>query len=573
MKRKGLSLLVLVALAMGLSLACFAQEKKLTILHTNDTHSVMVPLQDNPWMPPWIMSSKMNWDKPETFKPQFCFPGGSHAGIARMAYLIKKIKKLKPDTLVLHSGDVFVGTFEFNKYLGYPELKIMENLYDAMELGNHEFDLGINTLAGILSGQIAGGAPVNLPMLCANLDASGTALQGLIQPSIIKTVGGVKVGIFGLVTQEPQNYSDEVNNRFPYPYEAPSLEQTLWYYAAQIAGQLKLAEKCDVVICLSHLGLSLDHILAENVPYIDVIVGGHSHDLIKTPELRNGKIIVQAGAFGEYLGEMNLAINNGNVGLISYKMHKLDSLVPEDPATKKAVNQIRDGVVSDPRFGPVYTQTVGIALKNITKSWPEGSQNRDVPMGNLVADAYMSGLKKAGFAPDCSLTVLGYIGAELTAGKIVGNDILRSVPYGYDPVSGLGFKVVIVYLPGELLLGGLEYAAGTMDFTTDIAVQASGLTYCYDSSRPAAPLGSTPTRLELTSVAVNGELVAPNPGKLYAVAMNEQVFNFFNAMTGGALSEAKLDTGLFEYKLVRDYIKSLKKVSYSSEGRIKDMRQ
>jgi 2',3'-cyclic-nucleotide 2'-phosphodiesterase (5'-nucleotidase family) len=572
MKKKGLGILVFVGLIVFFALACQAQTKMLTILHTNDTHSVMVPLHAALWPSFRLGSENDNVDRAQGFIQGAFYGKGSHAGIARMAYLIKRIKKQKTNVLALHAGDVFVGTFEFNKFLGYPELKIMENLYDVMELGNHEFDLGIDTLAGILTGQLAQGPAVSLPVLCANFDASGTALNGLIQPYIIKTIGGIKVGVFGLVTQEPQNYSDEVNSRFPYRYEAPSPEQTLWYYAAQIAGHLKLEEKCDVVICLSHLGQNVDYILADNVPYIDVIVGGHSHDLIEKPILRNGKIIVQAGAFGEYLGELNLSVSNGAVQLVSYKLHELNDMVPEDVQTRLVVNQIRDGVMSDPRFGPVYTQTVGHALKNITKSWPEGSQNRDVPMGNLVADAYMHGLKKAGFEPDCSLAVLGYIGAEIAAGKIVGNDILRSVPYGYDPVSGLGFKVVIVYLPGSLLLGGLEYAAGTMDYTTDIAIQASGLTYTYDSSRPAAPLGQTPTRLNVMSVMINGEPVAANLEKPYAVAMNEQVFNFFNSMVGGALSEYKVDTGLFEYNLVRDYIKALKRVNYTSEGRIKDIK-
>lgn len=571
-KRLGVFLLA-CGMVLFLTMACFAQGKRLTILHTNDTHSVIVPLHNG--QVSWAAATEKEdfWRKLNWFHSPGQGRDGSRAGLARMAYLIKKIKSQRPETLVLHGGDVFVGTFEFNKYLGYPELKIMENLYDAMELGNHEFDLGIDTLAGILSGQLAGGAPVQLPLLCANIDLSGTALAGLVKTAVVKNVGGVKVGIFGLVTQDPQNYSDEVNSRFLYPYEAASPEQTLWYHAGQLAGQLKLAEGCDLVVCLSHLGKNLDYVLADNVPYIDVIVGGHSHDLIKMPVTRNGKIIVQAGAFGEYLGELNLKINNGKVELAGYRIHELDSRVDEDPATRNLVNQIRDSVVSDSRFGPVYSQAVGLTLRDITKDWPEGSPNRDVPMGNLVADAYMHGLKKAGLAPDCALTVLGYIGAEIRAGKIVGNDILRSVPYGYDPVSGLGFKVVVVYLPGQLLLGGLEYAAGTMDFTTDIAVQASGLTYCYDSSRPAAPLGQFPTRLDVMSVMVNGEPVAANPDKLYAVAMNEQVFNFFNAMTGGLLSQAKVDTGLFEYTLVRNYIRDLKKVSYASEGRIKDLRQ
>ncbi|MBM3285382.1 MAG: bifunctional metallophosphatase/5'-nucleotidase, partial [Candidatus Aminicenantes bacterium] len=545
MKKNGGNFLAVAFLALGLFVCSHAQPRKLTILHANDTHSAMVPIEAGFAPLAALEALQKNGDTAGISNPGNPASGQDHAGIARMAALIKKLKASNPNVLALHAGDVFVGSFEFNKYLGYPELKIMENLYDAMALGNHEFDLGIDTLAGILSGQMAGGAPVYLPVLCANFDSTGTALQGLVQPSIIKTTGGIKVGIFGLVTQEPQNYSDGVNSRFPYPYEAASPEDTLWYYAGQVAGGLK-AQDCDVVICLSHLGASLDMVLADNVPFIDVIVGGHSHDVFEQPVIRSGKIIVQAGEYGKYLGELNLKIDNdGSIELDSYRLHKLDSRAKEDPHVRAMVNQVRAGVVSDPRFGPVYSQKIAHARRDIQKSWPAGSQNRDVAMGNLVTDAYKAELNRAGFQVDCAITVLGYIGADIKAGKVVGNDILRAVPYGYDPVSGLGFKVVVVSLPGSLLLGGLEYAAGMVEFTRDLAVQASGLTYAYDSTKPTAGLGETPTRVNVMSVMINGEHVALNLNKLYSVAMNEQVFNFFNALVGGTLTPLVTPTGLF----------------------------
>ncbi|MGZ7065597.1 MAG: bifunctional metallophosphatase/5'-nucleotidase, partial [Candidatus Aminicenantales bacterium] len=326
-----------VVLVLGLAVFACAQSKKLTILHANDTHSAMVPFETGfipavgptPRQTPGIGAGLWNvWHFP--FNQDY-------AGIARMATLIKTLRVKDKNVLALNAGDVFVGSFEFNKYLGYPELKIMENLYDAMELGNHEFDLGVDALAGVLSGQIASAAPVTLPLLCANVDFAGTPLDGMVQPSIVRTIGGVKVGIFGLLTQEPQNYSDAVNAMFPYPYEDPDpTKTTLWAYAGGIAGGLK-QQGCDVVICVSHLGTYLDINALSQVPFIDVIIGGHSHDAFSQPIIMNGKIIVQAGQFGWYLGELKLSVSTGVVTLDSWVLHRVDGRIKEDPQVRGIV--------------------------------------------------------------------------------------------------------------------------------------------------------------------------------------------------------------------------------------------
>jgi len=568
MKNGGLRFFWVAVLVLAMAVFACAQPKKLTILDTNDTHSAMVPFETG--------SIPAVGGVPDARRMIGCgiwdiwhfLYTPDYAGIARMATLIKKLRAVDDNVLALNAGDVFVGSFEFNKYLGYPELKIMENLYDAMELGNHEFDLGIDTLAGVVSGQVAGAAPVNLPMLCANVDFGGTAfgqggpLAGRIQPTIIKDVGGVKVGIFGLVTQEPQNYSDDVNARFKHSYDA-SDPDSLWVLAGTLAGGLK-AQGCDIVICLSHLGTSLDLIgLADNVPYIDVIVGGHSHDAYAQPIVRNGKIIVQAGYFGLWLGELKLNIDANGVSVDSWKLIPVDGRVKEDPQVRAAVNKVRAGVAADPRFGPVYSQIVAMALRDIPKSWPATGPNRDTPLGNLITDAFVKRLTKAGFGVDCALDVLGYEGADIFAGKVVGNNILRAVPYGYDVDNGLDFKVVVVPLTPDLIIGGLEYAVDQVPLTTDLAVQASGLTFNYDSSKKAGQM------VDPASVLIGGQPIAADMSHVYYVAMSDQVFKFLNALAGGQLTG--IPTNLNEYTIVRDYMKSLRFVCSKSEGRVKDL--
>ena len=168
MKRKAGSILAVLVLVLGLAALCPAQTKTLTILHTNDTHSALLPFTHQPYPTPftWLLA-----DLGQGWPDGFSGPGGfdrEYAGIARMATLINRIRGTKKNVLALNAGDVFVGSFEFNEYLGYPELKIMENLYDAMVLGNHEFDLGLGALTGVVTGALAHSDPVQLPLLCAN---------------------------------------------------------------------------------------------------------------------------------------------------------------------------------------------------------------------------------------------------------------------------------------------------------------------------------------------------------------------------------------------------------------------
>ena len=159
MNKKSVASMVSFLFVLSLPWLYFGTE--LTILHTNDTHSHLYP-----------------------FGPQ-----DDYGGIARMSYLIKKLKRQNENVLALNAGDVFVGTFAFNTYLGHAELKIMEDLYDAICLGNHEFDLGPTVLGYILNGKDYYGtpvkSPVTLPILCANADLSGyPELDSFVEPSM-----------------------------------------------------------------------------------------------------------------------------------------------------------------------------------------------------------------------------------------------------------------------------------------------------------------------------------------------------------------------------------------------------
>jgi 5'-nucleotidase/UDP-sugar diphosphatase len=540
MVKKFLALSMMISLLVLFPLRVPADQ--LTILHTNDTHSHLFP-----------------------FGPQ-----DRYGGIARMSHLIKERKannsKNNRSVITLNSGDIFVGTFAFNKYLGDAELRIMEALYDVMALGNHEFDLGTDALAGILSGVLSGDTPVQLPVLCANIKNldSGHPLHQFVQPYRIQQVGPFQIGLIGVVTTDEYNYSAEINAILSDPYAA----------AGEAAAFLK-QQGCDVVICLSHLGIEPDRQGLAWVPGIDVIVGGHSHTALAEAEVVNGTIIVQAGEYGKHLGELTVDIESGGIELVGYELHPVDKKVRCDPGLLKTLWELRQGIHHDPRFGPVLTKTVAWAGWNLEERWEEGNPNRDTPLGNLVTDAIREGVAAGGFTlgegiPLIAIEANGYIGHRIYRGKVVGNDVMRSVPYGYDPESGLGFKINLVLLAGAQILAGLEYTVSMAEYTDDLSLQSSGLTFAYDSSKsPAATLEEILMglgRLDPFSVMVDG--VPLDPSGLYQVALNEQLLNFLNAL--GLEPFAQIDTGLFLYSVVRDYMKKLKILEYVSEGRIID---
>jgi 2',3'-cyclic-nucleotide 2'-phosphodiesterase (5'-nucleotidase family) len=565
MQRKIGKILGVLVLVLGLAVMGLAQTKTLTILHSNDTHSAMLPFTHQPYPAPfaWLWPDhRLGW------LDQFRGPGGfnrDYAGIARMATLIKQIRMTRKNVLAFNTGDVFVGSFMFNKFLGYPEYKIMENLYDAMTPGNHEFDLGMDVLAGVLSGMIAGGPAVTLPILNANYNMAGHALAGLFQPSIVRTIDGVKVGIFGIGNEDPTNFSAEMIARFQ------GTDEKLSICAATQAGTLRAAG-CKVVICLSHLGTMYDAELLSQVPGIDIIIGGHSHDLFDRADLRNGKIIVQAGSHGRWLGDLRVAINAaGGVRFLGWRTHELDKTVRPDPEVQAQLDVLQGLVEADPRFGLVFTEPVAYAVRNIDNEWPAKGPNRDAALGILVADAMKSALLASAVVPpiDCVLDPMGYTEFGIPAGKVVGNDILRAVPYGYDPASGLGFKLVVVPLDGQTILGLLEYTLTYVEYTRSLCVQPSGLTFAYDSSKPPAAGMGQISRLDPMSVKIGDELVVANQAKIYFIGMTDQVYKFLNTLTQGQIS-MKFDSGILEYNAVRDYVQSLGFVKYVSEGRVID---
>jgi 5'-nucleotidase len=271
-------------LASRLPLKAAGAAGRITLLHTNDTHSRIEPFG----------------------------PGSGNltgkGGIARRATLVKQIRRATPNVLLLDAGDVFQGTPFFNQYKGLLEFKLMSMCgYDAGTLGNHDFDIGVD-------GLVAAMAEARFPILNCNLDAKGApALAAQLQPWIVKDLPGVKVGLTGVCVDFNGLVSAE--NHLGVDWRDPV--QAL----KPIVRHLREVEGVDLVVLLSHLGYdrqgdAIDDLnLARLVPGLDVIIGGHTHTFMDAPvKVANAEgetAIFQVGFGGVNLGRMDLVVREG----------------------------------------------------------------------------------------------------------------------------------------------------------------------------------------------------------------------------------------------------------------------
>ena len=241
-------------LILCVSLAASAQRtKQLTILHTSDTHSRIEPIDSHA-------------------ADQYAGMGG----VVRRATFLKDYRAKHPDVLLFDCGDISQGTPYYNLFQGEVEVKMMNLMgYDAMTIGNHEFDFGLENMAELFR-------MADFPVVCSNYDVTGTVLEGLVKPYITLVREGVKIGIFGLAPKmEGLVQADKcVGIVYNDPIKV----------AQEMTDLLREKENCEVVICMSHLGIrsanpegASDENLVGKTRGIDVILGGHSHTFMEKP--------------------------------------------------------------------------------------------------------------------------------------------------------------------------------------------------------------------------------------------------------------------------------------------------
>jgi 5'-nucleotidase/UDP-sugar diphosphatase len=513
--------IVRVSILIVLSAAVmFAGGTTITIVHVNDTHSHI-----------------------DAFGPKDFHLNGTIGGIAKAAYIFGTIRANEPNVVLLHVGDAYVGDFFFNAYFGVPELQIMSSLgFDAMAVGNHEFDLTPDALLGSLVT-----AKPTFPLLSANLDMSNypnaAALSQFVQPYTIIERAGVKIGIFGLtVWDNPTTNSSPIVIYDPTIMKAADMVNTLQGLGAK------------VIICLSHMGFLHDQQVAAAVAGINVIVGAHDHYVFDQPVKVNQTLILQAGSFYLNVGELRLSVDPPNVTLVDYEMIPVDRNVPAVPQVKAIVESLKPGIVKE--FGDVYHKIVGFAPWDLELLYNPQSQMRDTPMGDLVTDA----LRQRG-GTQLGFSAIGLINEKIYAGAIVGADVFRSFPYGFDPKTALGFKLVKVTVDGASLAAALQTALYASVLDQDFFPQVSGMTFRYDGSKDPA------SNLILSSIRINGKPF--DPSAQYTMTVDEGLAGLLPLLNVTPLKVKPIPD--FEYDVVKDYIHRLGLVAYRPEGRIRDV--
>ncbi|WP_025850778.1 5'-nucleotidase C-terminal domain-containing protein [Paenibacillus ehimensis] len=398
---------------------------KITLFHTNDTHSRVDESKEG-------------------------------IGFAKMAALIKEYAKTNPNSLVLDAGDTFHGQTIANLVRGESIVNIMNAAgYNAMAAGNHDFNYGYERLM-----ELAGKA--KFPVLSANTKkADGTRI---LKPYVIKEVDGIKLGIFGLTTPETA-YKTHPNNVAGLTFTDPAVE------AKAIVGELK--GKVDAIIALTHLGVDKSSIdtsikVAEQVPDIDVIIDGHSHTKLDTGMMVGNVLIAQTGEYLKQFGRVDLTFENGKLkdkvsSLITKKAADEDK-TPGDPAVLEIIHSVKkeQEKVLQQKVGSTSVKLVGD--REVVR---KGESN----LGNLIADAMIDET-----GADVAITNGGGIRDSIAAGPITKGQVITVLPFG----NYIQTKKV----KGSDIVAALEHGVSAYPDPLGGFPQVGGITFELDPAQP-----------------------------------------------------------------------------------------
>ena len=462
-----------LALSAGTGLADYT----LTILHTNDFHARFEPINR--------FDSGCNAEDNAEGK---CF-GGS----ARLATAISDARGRTNNSILVDGGDQFQGTLFYTYYKGALTAEMMNKMgYDAMTVGNHEFDDGPEVLRGFMDA-------VNFPVLMSNADVSEEPLLAdkLAKSTVIER-GGEKLGLIGLTPEDTDELASPGDN---ISFSDP---------VAAVQGEVDrlTAEGVNKIIVLSHSGYAVDQRVAAGTTGVDVIVGGHSNTLLSNtnerasgpyPTMVGGTAIVQAYAYGKFLGELNVTFDDaGEIKQAVGEPLIMDASVTEDAAVTarvaeaaKPLEEIRQKVVAE------AATAIG-GDRDVCRA-------KECSMGSLIADAMLDRVKDQGV--EIAIQNGGGIRASIDAGPITMGEVLTVLPF-QNTLST--FEVT-----GATVKAALENGVSQVEEGAGRFPQVAGMTYSFDASKPAGE--------RVTEVLVGG---APlDMDKVYGVVSNNYVRN------------------------------------------------
>ena len=476
-----------------------------TILHTNDMHGHLLSETDK----------KMAAD-PEKV-----------GGAPFVAALIERERKAHPDALLIDGGDIAQGTPISNLFRGKPMVDFMNAVhYDAGTIGNHEFDWGPQALYN----QIAW---AERPIVCANLRLKGSGLPLVgTRDFIIKKVNGVKIGIAGLATPTTPTMSFARNME---PFVFVDAAETM----KRVLPHMKQAG-AEIIVVASHLGDDEDAKLAKAVPGIHVIVGGHSHKPMPEPMFVNDTVIVQAGKYMRYLGEVTVTVNRATAKVVDFTRKDaiipvLNSKIAPDEAVASIIKKYADQV------GPAMSEAVGEASSDLSRTTADGST--DSVLGNVVCDAM-----RAKTHADLAVYNAGGIRSEINKGTVRMSDVYTLLPF--DNV------LVTLSLTGAQVQRLLEQGLGS-GHGSHGTIQVSGLTFAF------SPSG------KVSDVRVGGQVL--DPSRTYRVSTVD-----FLAEGNDGLTVLKEGTSRVYDELARDvftaYMRANSPLQPPATGRIQRLK-
>jgi len=521
MNWKLLALAALICLAAGLLLSEEREQRlELTILHTNDLHS--------------------HYD---TFEPWGEVPQG---GVARLKTAINEILDVEDDVLVLDAGDQFQGSLFFTVGGADVVADVMNELgYDAMCLGNHEFDRGPAELGSFIQ-------RANFAVLSANADVSGDPdLNEEVLPYALYGFDGRTVAIIGLTTEHTAVASSP----------GPSVEFLDVIATAQSITTELESYGGNVIIALTHLGTDRDLELARAVSGIDVIVGGHSHTLLGSSEDAAGPypivetsasgepvLIVTAHEWGKYLGRLDVTFSDdGLVGAFAGEPIFIDETIPEDDGMLAVLDKYR------PAIEALMTHVVGSSDVDLHGA-REDIRVRETNLGNLICDAMLQ--KTVGLGATIALQNGGGIRSSIPAGEVTMGQVLEVLPYGN--------QITVVTIRGEQLLVALENGVSGVEDGAGRFPHVGGMRYTFD---PALEAGSRVSDTEVWDAASDG-YVAVDSSTTYTLATNNYLANGGDGYDVFNLASERYDTGWLVSDALAEYLDAVGDVVPEAEGRI-----
>jgi len=442
---------LICAIMLGLlsqpSIAAHDKVYEITILHTNDFHARFRPISkyDN------NCSAKNN------------AKGKCFGGTARLISAIEDARSRHSNTILLDGGDQFQGTLFYNLYKGKVAAEMMNKLgYDGMAVGNHEFDDGPETLRAFMDS-------VNFPVLMANANVHmEPELKDKLQKSTTLYRNNQKIGLIGVVTEDVVEISSPGDN----------IIFTDAVAAVQSEVDFLTEAGVNKIILLSHSSYEIDKMIAANTTGVDVIVGGHDNAYLSNisdrakgpyPTVVNGTQIVQAYAYGKFLGELSVLFDEvGNVIYATGEPITIDGSVNENSQVVARLDELEKPITE-------LKETIVGTVSNALTGDRAVCRVQECDMGNMIADAMREAVIDKGYT--IALQNSGGIRASLDAGEVTLGEIMTILPF-QNTLST--FKVT-----GQQLLTAIENGVSEVEDNAGRFPQVSGMRYTFDLAKPA----------------------------------------------------------------------------------------